>query len=54
MLVLELARCEYVLARQNIIALGNSGTGKTHIALALGGPPEGPVGYLHHRGTSGA
>jgi DNA replication protein DnaC len=36
MLVLELARCEYVLARQNIIALGNSGTGKTHIALALG------------------
>jgi DNA replication protein DnaC len=36
MLVLELARCEYVLGRQNIIALGNSGTGKTHIALALG------------------
>ena len=36
MLELELARCEYVLARQNIIALGNSGTGKTHIALALG------------------
>ena len=36
MLVLELARCAYVLARQNIIALGNSGTGKTHIALALG------------------
>ena len=25
-----------MLARQNIIALGNSGTGKTHIALALG------------------
>lgn len=36
MLVLELARCAYVLDRQNIIALGNSGTGKTHIALALG------------------
>lgn len=35
-LVLELARCEYVIARENIIALGNSGTGKTHIALALG------------------
>jgi DNA replication protein DnaC len=35
-LVLELARCEYVVARENIIALGNSGTGKTHIALALG------------------
>ncbi len=36
MLVLELARCEYILRRENIIALGNSGTGKTHIALALG------------------
>ncbi len=36
MLVLELARCEYVLRRENIIALGNSGTGKTHVALALG------------------
>ena len=30
MLVLELARCEYVERRENIIALGNSGTGKTH------------------------
>jgi len=36
MLVLELARCEFVLRRENVIALGNSGTGKTHIALALG------------------
>ena len=36
MLVLDLARCEYVLRRENIIALGNSGTGKSHIALALG------------------
>jgi len=36
MLVLELARCEYILRRENIIALGNSGTGKTHIGLALG------------------
>jgi DNA replication protein DnaC len=35
MLVLELARCEYILRRENIIALGNSGTGKTHIALSL-------------------
>ncbi len=35
-MVLELARCEFVIARENIIALGNSGTGKTHIALALG------------------
>ena len=32
-LVMELARCEYILRRENIIALGNSGTGKTHMAL---------------------
>jgi chromosomal replication initiation ATPase DnaA len=36
MLVLELARSEYILRRENVIALGNSGTGKTHVALALG------------------
>ena len=36
MLVVELARCEYVERRENIIALGNNGTGKTHIALGLG------------------
>jgi len=35
-LVLELARCEYIERRENIIALGNSGTGKTHVALGLG------------------
>jgi DNA replication protein DnaC len=35
-LVQELARCEYVDRRENVIALGNSGTGKTHIALGLG------------------
>ena len=35
-LVLELARCEYIERRENLIALGNSGTGKTHIALGLG------------------
>jgi len=36
MLVLELARGEFILRRENVIALGNSGTGKTHVALALG------------------
>ena len=36
MLVLDLARCGYILRRENVIALGNSGTGKTHVALALG------------------
>ena len=35
-LVLELARSEYVARRENLIAVGNSGTGKTHIALGLG------------------
>ncbi|MCP4315856.1 MAG: ATP-binding protein, partial [Hyphomicrobiales bacterium] len=36
MLVLELARCDYISRHDNIIAVGNSGTGKTHIALGLG------------------
>ena len=35
-LVMELARCEYVQNRENVIAVGNSGTGKTHVALGLG------------------
>ena len=35
-LVTQLARCEYIDGRENVIAIGNSGTGKTHIALALG------------------
>ena len=35
-LVLELARGEYVERRENVIALVNSGTGKTHVALGLG------------------
>jgi DNA replication protein DnaC len=35
-LVLELARCEYIDRKENVLALGNSGTGKTHIALGLG------------------
>jgi DNA replication protein DnaC len=36
MLLMELARCEFITRRENVIALGNSGTGKTHTALALG------------------
>ena len=35
-LVMELARCEYVQNRENVIAALNSGTGKTHVALGLG------------------
>ncbi|MGY2733837.1 DNA replication protein DnaC [Sphingomonas sp. UYP23] len=35
-LVLELTRGEWIEQRRNVIALGPSGTGKTHAALALG------------------
>ena len=33
---MELARCEYIQRRENVIDIGNSGTGKTHNALGLG------------------
>jgi DNA replication protein DnaC len=36
LLVLELARCAYIERRENVVALGPSGTGKTHLALGLG------------------
>ena len=54
-LVLELARCEYIERPHNVIALGNSGTGKTHIALGLGlaACQRGTVRGLHHRRCSG-
>jgi DNA replication protein DnaC len=35
-LVLELARCQFLERRENVLLLGNSGTGKTHVASALG------------------
>ncbi len=35
-LVMEPARCEYIDHWENVIAVGNSGTGKTHVALGLG------------------
>ena len=45
-LVLELARCEYIERPHNVIALGNSGTGKTHIALGLAACQRGlSVGF---------
>ncbi len=49
-LVMELARCEYIQRRENIIAVGNSGTGKTHMAPWAGAVrlPAGDVGGLHH------
>jgi DNA replication protein DnaC len=50
MLVLDPARSEYVPRRENVIALGNSGTGRTDIALGegVGGRAEGVVGWPHH------
>jgi DNA replication protein DnaC len=36
LLVLELLRGEFIDRRECVLALGNSGTGKTHIALAIG------------------
>jgi len=35
-LVLDLARAEFVERRENVIALGPSGTGKTHLAIGIG------------------
>lgn len=35
-LVMELARAEFIVRRENVIALGPSGTGKTHLAIGLG------------------
>lgn len=34
--VWELANCRYITEKRNLIAIGNSGTGKTHLAIALG------------------
>ncbi len=49
---MQLARCEYVEHRENVIA---SGTGKTHVALGLGlaACQRGMVGGLHHRRGTG-
>ena len=34
--VLELSRCEWIEHKSNLCCVGNSGTGKTHLAVALG------------------
>ena len=34
-LMTELVRCGYIEARENILLVGNAGTGKTHLATAL-------------------
>ena len=35
MLVAELARCEFIDKRENVLLVGNPGTGKSHLATAL-------------------
>ena len=45
-LVIQLARCEYVDQRENVIAVRNSGTDKTHVALGLAACQRGlSVGF---------
>ena len=45
-MVMELARCEYIQRRENVIAMGNSGSGKTHVALGLAACQRGmSVGF---------
>ena len=45
-LVMDLARCEYIQRRENVIAVGNSSTGKTHVALGLAACQRGmSVGF---------
>jgi DNA replication protein DnaC len=34
-MVLELMRCEYIERRENVLLIGGSGSGKTHVATAL-------------------
>jgi len=34
--VMELATCDFIKRKQNVVAVGNSGTGKSHLAIALG------------------
>lgn len=35
MMIAELARCDYIDRRENILFVGNPGTGKTHLCIAL-------------------
>ena len=40
-MILELMRCEYVERRENVLLIGGSGTGKTHLVMVL--DPDGPA-----------
>ena len=52
-MVLELARSEFLARRENVLLLGNSGTGKTHIALGLAACQTGTPRAFHHHGGPG-
>ena len=53
-LVMQLARCEYVDRRENVIAIGNSGTARPMSRSAWGSQPaRGTVGRLHHSRLAG-
>ena len=52
-LVLELALGEFIDRRENVLALGNSGTGKTRLGVGTGGLPGRLSGSLHHRRGAG-
>ncbi len=48
---MELARCEYVQRRENVIVVGNNGTGQTHAALGLAACQRGmSVGFTNAAG----
>src|SRR5918999_2342538 len=51
--VLELARGEYLVQKENLVLVGNMGTGKTHCAIALGllacGLSAREAGAVHYR-----
>jgi DNA replication protein DnaC len=34
-MILELMKCDYLERRENVLLIGGSGTGKTHLAIAL-------------------
>jgi DNA replication protein DnaC len=54
-LVRELIRGEYIHKRENVLLVGNPGTGKTHLAIALGFAAcgQGKTGALYHRHRPG-
>ena len=55
-LVVELARCEWIGRRENVLALGNSRHGQNphRPGAGAGGLPAGVSRALHHRGGAGA